>query len=133
MPPSAKGWAPISVRAQVLEKLQSRYESKREELEKKNIRSFNSYVTDILAVLVERDEILARYAPFMSEAGIFENRILIDDKKKGEFFEVVHKNKELFCRGCERSDCLHVGFAYSIPLVNKTLREEGAQEPKLRA
>ena len=129
-----EGWKSVTIRERILQKLETQFQSQKEELQrKKNINSFSSYVSNILGEVIERNEILIRYAPFMSEIGIYENRILIDDKKKDAFFEVVHKNKELFCRGCEKNDCVHVGFAYSIPLVNKTLREEGAKVPKVRA
>ena len=128
----AEGWKSVTIRERVLQKLETQYQSRKEELQKKNINSFTSYVSKILEEEIERSEILMKYAPFLSEIGIYENRILLDDKRKDAFFEVVYKNKELFCRGCGRNDCVHVGFAYSIPLVNKTLREEGVKAPKVR-
>jgi len=127
------GWRSVSVRSQVLERLETQYNSQKEQLEKeKNITSFSSYVSNILMDMVERSEILSRYAPFMSEIGITDNRIILDDKKTGSIVEIILMNKELFCRDCQRNDCIHVGFAYSIPIVNKTLREQGVTEQKVR-
>jgi hypothetical protein len=38
----------------------------------------------------------------------------------------------MYCRYCERDDCLHVGFCFAIREVNKILIERGFRPPKVK-
>lgn len=119
-----EGWRPVTLKEAIMQRLEAQFRLQKEELAMKHITDLGSYISKILEDELERKETLSKYAPFMAEVGIYQNRILIDDKNKDTFFEVIYKDKELFCKGCERNDCMHVGFAYSIPKVIKSLREK---------
>jgi hypothetical protein len=61
-----------------------------------------------------RYEAFAKHAPCMENLSIDQNRVVIQDKRN-RIAEVMLKEGELQCLLDERSDCVHVGFVYSLP------------------
>jgi len=51
----------------------------------------------------------------MEKLSIDQNRVVIQDNKRNRIAEVLPKEGELQCLLDERSDCVHVGFVYSLP------------------
>jgi hypothetical protein len=62
-----------------------------------------------------RYEAFAKHAPYMEKLSIDQNRVVLKDNKRNRIAEVVLKDGELQCLLDERFDCVHVGFAYSLP------------------
>ncbi|MFN4337402.1 MAG: hypothetical protein ACK4FV_07525, partial [Candidatus Nitrosocaldus sp.] len=44
--------------------------------------------------------------------------------------QVVPEGKFLYCRYCDRDDCLHVGFCFAVREVNKILIERGFKQAR---
>jgi hypothetical protein len=61
-----------------------------------------------------RYEAFAKHAPYMENLSIDQNRVVIQDKRN-RIAEVLLKEGELQCLLDEKSDCVHVGFVYSLP------------------
>ena len=51
----------------------------------------------------------------MEKIAVDQNRVILKDNKRNRIVEVLMKNGELQCLLDERSDCVHVGFVYSLP------------------
>ena len=59
----------------------------------------------------------------MEELSIDQNRVALQDSKRNRIAEVMLKEGELRCLLDERSDCVHVGFVYSLPeLYNNEIK-----------
>ena len=134
LPKKGSGWMSLTVSEDVYSHYKGYFESKKEQLARKGITSFAGYITSMLEDLMERDEVFARYAPFIEEFGYDDDgkTIYLKDNKTGRIADVVFQNKELYCRLDERGDCVHVGFAYSLPKVYKVMLELGIKPPKMR-
>jgi hypothetical protein len=62
-----------------------------------------------------RYETFAKHAPYMEKLFIDQNRVVLQDNKRNRIAEVLLKEGELQCLLDEKSDCIHVGFVYSLP------------------
>jgi hypothetical protein len=103
------------------------FESNKERLRKKGINSFAGYITSRLEELMERDEIFGRYAPFLEEFGYDDDgsTVYIKDNKKQRVVGVRFNGDQLVCDVDEKNDCVHVGFAYSLPKVYRAMESLG--------
>ena len=54
---------------------------------------------------------------------LYQNRVVLKDNKRNRIAEVMLKEGELQCLLDERADCVHIGFAYSLPeLYNNEIK-----------
>ena len=60
-------------------------------------------------------EAFAKQAPFMEKISIDADRVLIKDNKRNRIAEVILRNGELRCLLDDKTDCIHIGFVYSLP------------------
>ncbi len=136
MPKTGSGYKSVTVTQSVYDRYMKSYEQNKQKLERKGINSFTSYITSMLEELMERNEIFARYAPFLQEFGYDEanNVVYVKDNRTGRIAGIsISKGKELRCDVDNRSDCVHVGFAYSIPTVYRVMEKLGVPPPKVKA
>lgn len=135
MPKKGSGFMSLTVAEQVYDYYKERFDQKKDDLTKKGITSFAGYITSMLEELMERDEIFARYVPFIEEFGYDPDgrTVYLKDNKIGRIAEVSFQNKELHCRLDGRGDCVHVGFVYSMPRVYKIMADLGIKPPKIKA
>ena len=127
-------WSTISVRNVLIEKAHKVFEKKKKEPS----LTFTNWLNKLLWEALEEQEELARYAPALEYIGISEsdNTIIIKDHFEDRIVEVEPHNEGigkrfLYCRYCNRDDCLHVGFCFAIREINKMLIEKGYRKPKL--
>ena len=109
------GYKSITVGEHVYNKFFKAYDKNKKELEIKGVRSFSGYLTSMMEEMMLRYEAFARHAPYMEKLSIDQNRVVIQDNKRNRIAEVLLKEGELQCLLDERSDCVHVGFVYSLP------------------
>ena len=64
--------------------------------------------------MVLKYEAFAKHAPYMEKLSIDQNRVVLKDNKRNRIAEVMLKEGELQCLLDEKSDCVHVGFVYSL-------------------
>lgn len=119
------GFKSITVSENVYNKFFHVYEKSRKDLELKGITSFSGYVTSMMDELMVKHEAFAKNLPLMEKLVIDTDRVVVKDNKRNRIVEIVIKNGELQCLLDERSDCLHVGFAYSLPEVYSSLNSRG--------
>ena len=134
MPKKGSGYTSIAVTEQVFNSYKSTFEAKKEQLVKKGITSFSGYVTSLLEELMERDAIFARYAPFNEEFDFDDSGriVYIRDNRTKRIAGVSIRGNELHCDVDDENDCVHVGFAYSIPKVYEVMNERGMKPPKIK-
>jgi hypothetical protein len=128
----ARNWVTITISKELYNKLRERYEA-----EKRRFVAFTPWVSDYILERLEEDELLRRYGRFLSFIGTYGNEVHIADYFENRIVEVEFHDqgigkKIMYCRYCERDDCLHVGFCFAIREVNKILIERGFKPPKVR-
>ena len=131
-----QGWKTISIREEVLRKAEEKY---REDKESKSVPfiAFTDWFNNLIWSVLESEEYLYRYSPGLSYIGAEGNTVYIKDHFEDRIVEVeIHDQgigkRFLYCRHCERDDCLHVGFCFAIREVNKILVEKGFKKPKIQ-
>jgi predicted CopG family antitoxin len=113
------GYKSITVSENVYNKFLKVYEKNKKGLEIKGVRSFSGYLTSMMEETMVRYEAFAKYAPYMEKIDIDQNRVTLKDNKRNRIAEVMLKEGELQCLLDEKSDCVHVGFVYSLPELYK--------------
>jgi hypothetical protein len=77
-----------------------------------------------------KDEVFAKHSPFIEKMAVDQNRVILKDNKQNRIAEVLMNNGELQCLlDDERSDCVHVGFVYSLPELYHVIRNKGIKIP----
>jgi hypothetical protein len=109
------GFKSITVSENVYKKFFEIYEKNKKGLELKGVTSFSGYLTSRMEEMMIKDEVFAKHSPLMEKIAVDQNRVILKDNKRNRIVEVLMKNGELQCLLDERSDCVHVGFVYSLP------------------
>jgi hypothetical protein len=109
------GFKSITVSENVYKKFFQVYEKNKEGLELKGVTSFSGYLTSRMEEMMIKDEVFAKHSPLMEKIAVEQNRVILKDNKRNRIVEVLMKNGELQCLLDERSDCVHIGFVYSLP------------------
>ncbi|MEM4365459.1 MAG: hypothetical protein QXJ44_06070 [Candidatus Nitrosocaldus sp.] len=125
-----KGWKAINIREEIYYRLLERYKSTTTPFV-----TFPAWINKYIIEKLEEDELLSKYAPGLGFIGTEQNIVYIKDHFIDKIVEVeIHdegiSKRFLYCRYCERDDCLHVGFCFAIREVNKILVERGFKQPK---
>jgi predicted CopG family antitoxin len=126
------GYTTITVRQEVYDKILKAYKER-----VKSSISFSAWLSDYILEHLEEDELLSRYAPGLELIGVEYDTAFIKDWFIDRIVEVVIRDQGvgkrfLYCRYCERDDCLHVGFCFAVREINKVLVERGFKQPKVR-
>ena len=124
------GFKSITVSELVYDKFYDVYDKNKVDLAMKGVNSFSGYVTYMLEEMMQKDKTFARYAPRLEKISVDEDRVIIKDNIKNRIAEVAVQKGELVCLLCEEKDCVHVGFACSIPEVYEVLNSKGIRHSK---
>jgi hypothetical protein len=76
-------------------------------------------VNELLHDILEKDEFLRHYAPFLSEEGCSRETIYIKDFKENKTAEINFNNNKLHCSLCECFSCFYIQFAMATPRIAK--------------
>ena len=109
------GFKSITVSENVYKKFFEVYEKNKKGLELKGVTSFSGYLTSRMEEMMIKDEVFAKHSPLIEKIAVDQNRVILKDNKRNRIVEVLMKNGELQCLLDERSDCVHIGFVYSLP------------------
>ena len=124
----AKGYASITVSEGIYKKLKETYnkETSREKVKLSLSKWTEKYLWDV----VEENEAWRGYMPFLQEEEITEEGIFIRDNRLNRLVQLSIKEGDLFCDLDRASNCVHIGFAWSIPQVYRAMKEHGRKQPK---
>ena len=124
------GFKSITVSENVYKKFFEVYEKRKKGLELKGISSFSGYLTNRMEEMMIKDEVFATHSPFIEKIAVDQNRVILKDNKQNRIAEVLLNNGELQCLLDERSDCVHVGFVYSLPELYCIIDKIGIKFPR---
>lgn len=106
----------IPIKLEIYKKVEDEYKERTIE------SSISKWISDLLLMNIERYEYLRLYAPYISYKGVHDNELFLRDEKLDRIVEVVLKDLTLFCRYCNRDDCIHVHYTMILPEFSKLIK-----------
>ena len=103
------GYRSITVPGDTYARILASYMSRRDELRSRSIRSISAYLSYLLQ---DAGRGYLRMRPISVH-----DPILIRDEDMNRTAELVHRKGRLYCHLCSTDDCVHAGYAYSLPGV----------------
>ena len=120
-----EGFKSITVSDYIYDRFQDVFNSNKEALANKGVRSLSGYVSYMLEEAMNRDETFARFAPKIESISIEDDRVILKDNIQNRIVEIVLQNGAMHCFLCESNDCMHVGYVLSMPEVYAALGSKG--------
>ncbi|GKS67765.1 hypothetical protein YTPLAS73_13120 [Nitrosarchaeum sp.] len=106
----------------IYNKLHDTYVKNNRELQMKGISDFSGYVTYLIEEMMQNDETFARYAPKLEKISFNDDKVILKDSIQNRIAEVVIQRGELFCNLCDKKDCVHIEYVFSLPDVYEILK-----------
>ena len=120
-----EGFKSITVSDYIYDRFQDTFNSNKEALANKGVRSLSGYVSYMLEEAMTRDATFARYAPKITSISVEDDRVILKDNIQNRIVEIVLQNGEMHCFLCDSKDCMHVGYVFSMPDVYGALNARG--------
>ena len=84
--------------------------------------SLTQWVSDKLLMVIEKNDFLKDYAPFLSKIAVTENSVILRDEKLRRLVEVIYRNNRFWCDVDENECCVHIHFALALPELARIQR-----------
>jgi len=117
------GFKSYALKEELYNSLQEKYEKDKEELQKQGINSLSAFLTHLMSKNVEEQITQQKYKQGIEKVRIISDTVVLKDNTIDRIIELKIKNGKLYCEFDGKSDCMHVGFAYSIPEINELLNK----------
>lgn len=86
------------------------------------------FIADLMRASIEREEVTKKYQPLLEDYSIEPDCVYIRDNKRDVIAELRFKDEgDLYCNIDAAKNCVHVGFAWSIPKVNLLIAAHKSQ------
>lgn len=106
-----EGWKTITIREEVFDRISKKHN------ESKTSLKISPWVSDYLAMNLEKDDLVHKYAPFLEVIGEPSDVLYIKDHKKGKIVEVrINKKGEL--KSTDENP-IYLQFAWALPELVK--------------
>jgi len=115
------GFKSITISESVYDKFHDVFLKSKDDLAMKGVNSFSGYVTYMLEEMMQKDKTFARYAPKIEKISVDDDRIILKDNIINRIAEITITAGELHCCLCDETDCVHIGFVFSLPDVYEIL------------
>jgi hypothetical protein len=117
------GFKSYALKEKLYDFWKNEFEDNKKELYQLGITSFSAYLTSIMSKSLEGSPSLPNES-FMRMIYLKNNLLAIQDNVQNRVVDLLIKNGKITCLFDKKDDCMHVGFAYSIPSVNKLLNNK---------
>jgi hypothetical protein len=117
------GFKSYALKEKLYDFWQNEFENKKDELRNQGITSFSAFITSILNKSLEQTPPLQNES-MMKMVYLKNNLLAIQDNLHNRVVDLSIKDGKITCLFDKKDDCIHVGFAYSIPSVNKLLQKK---------
>jgi hypothetical protein len=115
-----KNWRPVNLRAEVVAKVERRIQSEYEGALRKP--AIGAYIENLVLPLLEEGPRLQEGRPFLEMLSVDSEKIFIRDNRLDKVAELTFKGRSsLFCSLEHSDNCVHIGFAWTIPKVLRIL------------
>lgn len=122
----------ITLRVSIVKELRNKWRRERERNPYVN-EHFGGFVNELLHDILEKDEFLRHYAPFLSEEGCTRDTLYIKDFKENKTAEIRISENKLHCSLCNSFACFHIQFAMATPRVAKLNLEQKPIDVEIEA
>lgn len=125
------GYTQVIVKNDLAERVKKKIN--REYQNKMSKPELSTYVQEVLWDVVESDEVMREYGAYLEKYSLDEDKVLIRDNRPNvhRIAEITFSDGMLYCTLDKSTDCLHVGFAWSIPAVYRVLKARGEKKPPI--
>lgn len=111
------GFKSYAIKEELFHILKENFEDNKEELAKKGINSLSGFFTYLVNKQIEEETKQKKFKQKIEKVKIISQTIILKDNSLNKIIELNIKQKKIFCEYHQNIDCIHVGFAYSIPEV----------------
>ena len=108
-----EGFTSLSLNEKIYDYWFKNYQKNKEKLKMKGISSFSSYLIKIINENKQETETLLLF----SKISLNDNILVIKDNTSKEEIELQIQQSKIFCKNHKSANCIHVGFAYSLPEI----------------
>ena len=108
-----KGFTSLSFNSKIYDYWFKNYQKNKEKIKMKGISSFSSYLIKIISENKQKGETMLLF----SKVSLNDDILLIKDNTSKEDIELQIQHSRIFCKKHKSANCIHVGFAYSLPEV----------------
>ncbi len=99
----------LTVTAEIYDRLAKIYKKE------KTDKSLTQWISEKLLMVLEKDEFLKNYAPFLSKIAVNESSVILRDEKIQRLVEIIYRDNKFWCDVDEEECCVHVHFALALP------------------
>ena len=86
------------------------------------------FIADLMRASIEREEVTKKYRPPLEDYSIEQDCVYIRDNLRDVIAELRFKDEgDLYCNIDGAKNCVHIGFAWSIPRVNLLIAARKSQ------
>jgi hypothetical protein len=112
-----KGFKSFSLKDEIYDPYFSKFLENKTDLQKKGVTSFSAYLAYVLNEAIQQKSINknSKFEKIFMDT----SSVVIKDLHANKIYELSVRDNSLYCENDKRNDCLHVGFAYSIPEIYK--------------
>ncbi len=82
-------------------------------------KGISGWISDILSLYVMKHEFLKIYAPYLSYIAVHDNELYIKDNKIDKIVEITIRDNKIYCKYCERDNCIHAMYAIALLEIGK--------------
>ena len=118
-----KGFTSYVLKEKLYDFWKNEYDDNKDNLHKLGVTSFSGYITSIVNESIKKS-LQNSNESFMSMIYLKDDLLGIRDNIQNCTVDLLIKNGKITCLVDDKDDCVHVGFAYSIPSVNILLNKK---------
>ncbi len=107
----------LTVTSEIYDKIARIYRKDRSD------KSLTQWISDKLLMVIEKDEFLRGYAPYISKVAVDGNSVILRDEKLKRLVEITYRGNKFWCDVDEKDCCVHVHFALALPELSTLKRK----------
>ncbi len=119
---SKEGWRSVDLPDELVEKVE-RLRSLRLERRPGSPVSLGLFISDVMNETLANEDIRENYPALLDEYLVQSNIVSLMDTRTSKVVDLKLQEGGLYCPVDHTDNCVHIGFAWSIPSVNKMLAQ----------
>ena len=116
------GFKSYSLKEELYNSLKEKFKQNEQELRMRGITSISAYFSFLISQNITESKSKKPYKSTLEEIKIIANKVIIKDNMINRIVELTISDGKIFCELDKKSNCMHVGFAYSLPNIYKLLK-----------
>jgi len=114
------GFKSYSIKEDLYEIIKKEFNENRHELRLQGITSISAYFSYLINKNIEESD--SKASKRFSLIKIIANKVIVKDSVPDRVIELTINQGKIYCEQDKKTDCIHVGFAYSLSEIYKLLK-----------